>query len=163
MDATASWVCSSSDEAFATATTSDAGCQATGVAAGGVTINAAVTKGDDSASLASQLTVTAPDVGQPAFIILANIDDDDTNIENDVELSGRVNATINIDRGDQMLETLSLLVDGAVVTSQYFGVGSAQAPQEDEAAAQAVLTTFLSFDTSESEVVDGLGVPNVLE
>ena len=160
-DATAEWTCSSSDDAIATAETTDAGCQATGVAGGGVTINAAVTKGDDSASLASQLTVTAPDVGRPAFIVLANIDDDDTNLDNDVELSGRVNATINIDRGDQILESLSLLVDGEVVTSQYFG-GAAQAPLEDEAAEQAVLQTFLSFSTSQFEVVDGVGVPKFL-
>ena len=45
-DATASWACTSSDDALATASTTDAGCEATGVAAGGVTINAAVTKGE---------------------------------------------------------------------------------------------------------------------
>ena len=42
--------------------------QATGVAAGGVTINAAVTKGDDSASLASQLMRDCAAGGDPAFI-----------------------------------------------------------------------------------------------
>ena len=35
-----------------------------------MTINAAVTKGEDSASLASQLTVTAPDVSAPAFVFI---------------------------------------------------------------------------------------------
>ena len=161
-DAEASWTCDSSDEAIATVAGDDIGCAATGVAAGSVTITAAVTKGSDSANLASDLTVTAPDVGQPAFIILAKIDDDDSNIQNDVELSGRVNATINIDRGDQTLEMLSLIVDGAVVTSQHFGRAAAQAPAVDEAAAQAVLTTFLSFDTSEFDVVNGVGVPKFL-
>ena len=75
-DAAASWVCASSDAAIATASTTDAGCEATGVAGGGVTINAAVTKGDDSASLASQLTVNAPAVADPAFVLIADVTSD---------------------------------------------------------------------------------------
>ena len=142
-DATASWVCSSSDDAIATATTTDAGCQATGVAGGGVTINAAVTKGEDSANLASQLTVTAPDVGAPAFVLIARIEDDSRDTaEEDGTLSGRVEVDINIDRGDQTLEALSLLVDGDVVASQSFG--AAASPPAEQAAGNTITMSFNS-------------------
>ena len=142
-DATAEWTCASSDDAVATAEQTDAGCQATGVAGGGVTINAAVTKGDDSANLASRLTVTAPDMGEPAFVLINTIggeDDSDTG-----GLKGRVDVVINVERGDQELEGLSLLVDGAVVASQSFGM--AASPAQDEPAEQAVHNFTLSFDS----------------
>ena len=139
-DATASWVCSSSDDAVATAETTDAGCQATGVAAGGVTINAAVTKGDDSANLASQLTVTAPDVAEPAFVFITNPTDG-------TSLEGDVSVTISVERGDQVLEGLSLLVDDEEVAHQSFG-GAHMSPA-DGPAEQAPLNFTLSFDSGE--------------
>ena len=139
-DATASWTCSSSDDAIATAETTDAGCQATGVAAGGVTINAAVTKGEDSASLAAQLTVTAPDVGEPAFVFITNPTDG-------TSLAGDVSVTISVERGDQVLEGLSLLVDDEEVAHQSFG-GAHMSPA-DGPAEQAPLNFTLSFDSGE--------------
>ena len=147
-DATAEWTCSSSDDAIATAETTDAGCAATGVAGGGVTINAAVTKGDDSANLAAQLTVTAPDVGEPAFILLASITDEDDNTA-PAALSGRISVQISVERGDQVLEGLSLLVDGEAVAHQSFGIAASPGPAE-----QAVHEFTLSFD-SDSYVVHG--------
>ena len=56
----ASWTCASSNPGIATASNTTAGCQATGVAAGDVTITATVTKGGESINVASQLTVTPP-------------------------------------------------------------------------------------------------------
>ena len=53
----ASWTCTSSDAAVATVETTDTGCRATAVAAGGVTITAAITKGSESTNVAAQLTV----------------------------------------------------------------------------------------------------------
>ena len=149
-DATASWDCTSSDEAIATASTTDAGCQATGIAAGGVTINAAVTKGEDSASLASQLTVTAPQVGDPAFIILASIEDEDAKTTG---LKGKVDVQANVERGDQVLEAVTLLVDGDVVASQNFGF--AATPALDEPAAQAIHAFTLSFDSGAYDTATG--------
>ena len=70
-DATASWTCASSDIAIATASVATSGCQATGVAPGGVTITAAVTKGSETGNVGSQLTVMGPQVGEQAFILLA--------------------------------------------------------------------------------------------
>ena len=146
-DATAAWTCSSSDDARATAETTDAGCQATGVAAGGVTINAAVTKGDDSANLASQLTVTAPDVGDPAFVLIASVTGEDTTDTSG--LKGRVTTTVSVERGDQILEGLSLLVDGESVAHQSFGIAASPGPAE-----QAVHEFTLSFE-SDAYVVHG--------
>ena len=146
-DATAEWICSSSDDAIATATTTDAGCQATGVAAGGVTINAAVTKGEDSANLASQLTVTAPDVAEPAFVFITKPTDGNS-------VNGTVSVDVSIERGDQVPAGLSLLVDGDVVAHQSFGM--AATPAMDEPAEQAPGITFtLSFDSGEYDAETG--------
>ena len=140
-DATAEWTCSSSDDGIATTETTDAGCQATGVASGGVTINAAVTKGDDSANLASQLSVTAEN--QP-FLLLAGITDADGD---DVSsLQGRVSVTLSVERNNRSLEELSLLLDGEVVASQSFGIAAA-APADDGPAEQSIHEFTLSFDT----------------
>ena len=146
--AQASWTCASSNTGIATASDTGAGCQATGVAAGGVTITAAVTKGSETVNVGAQLTVTSEEVvgvpGDPAFLIVASItdgsDDDDT-------LSGRVSVVLNVERGDQTLEELSVFVDGEIVATQAFGTGMALAPPEDEAAEQAVHSFTLAFDT----------------
>ena len=58
----ASWACSSSDPAIATATTTDAGCEATGVSGGEVTVNVAATDGHDTINLVAQLTVSTDPV-----------------------------------------------------------------------------------------------------
>ena len=145
-DATASWTCSSSDDGIATAATTDAGCQATGVAAGGVTINAAVTKGEDSANLAAQLTVTAPDVAAPAFVFITD-PTDGTSLEGDVSVK------ISVERGDQTPMGLSLLVDGEVAAHQSFGM--AATPAMDEPAEQAPLNFTLSFDSGEYDKATG--------
>ena len=145
-DATAAWTCSSSDDAVATAETTDAGCQATGVAGGGVTINAAVTKGGDSANLASRLTVTAPDVGEPAFVLIAGIKDNDDNVS--PALTGQINVTINVERGDQDLEELSLLVNGEVVAHQSFGVAATPALDEPAEQSAGIHTFTLSFNSA---------------
>ena len=60
--AQASWTCASSNTGIATASNAGAGCQATGVAAGGVTITAAVTKGSETLNVGAQLTVTSDEV-----------------------------------------------------------------------------------------------------
>ena len=56
----ASWTCASSNTGIATVSNAAAGCQATGVAAGGVTITAAVTKGGETVNVGAQLVVTSP-------------------------------------------------------------------------------------------------------
>ena len=72
--AQASWTCASSNTGIATASNTGAGCQATGVAAGGVTITAAVTKGNETVNVGAQLTVRPdpPDPPPAAFGTRAN-------------------------------------------------------------------------------------------
>ena len=143
-DAEASWICTSSDEAIATVAGDDIGCAATGVAAGSVTIAAVVTKGSDSANLASDLTVTAPQVGEPAFVLLASVEDSD----GEDPLSGQISVKVNVERGDQTLQHLGVLVDGEMVAVQPFG--AAAAPPGDEPAEQVAVHIFtLSFDSDE--------------
>ena len=67
----ASWTCSSSNTGIATVTSTSAGCSATGVAAGDVTITASVSKSGETVNVGAQLTVTSDDGpvvgGDPAF------------------------------------------------------------------------------------------------
>ena len=153
-DATASWSCASSDTDIATASMTSAGCQATGVAAGGVTITAVVTKGSETGNVGSQLTVMGPQVGEQAFILLAGIKwgDDNENTET-TGLKGRVDVQANVERGDQMLEAVTLLVDGDVVASTNFGV--AATPAVEEPAAQAIHAFTLSFKSDDYDASTG--------
>ena len=145
--AAATWTCASSNTGIATASTTSVGCQATGVAAGGVTITAVVTKGSETVNVGARLTVTSEEeqAGDPAFILISSIDDGD---EDDGVLTGSVAVVVGVERGEQTLEMLSLLVDGAVVAQQSFGGGMGMAPPEDEAAEQAVHSFTLSFNSS---------------
>ena len=135
----ASWTCASSNTGIATVTSTSAGCSATGVAAGDVTITASVTKSGETVNVGAQLTVTSDEEpaappGDPAFILIKSINDGASPV------SGRVTVTVGVERGDQELEELSLLVDGTVVSSQSFGGGMdmGMAPPNDEPAEQAV-------------------------
>ena len=149
-DATASWTCASSDIAIATASVATSGCQATGVAPGGVTITAAVTKGSETGNAGSQLTVMGPQVGDPAFILIASIKDE---FDETTGLKGRVDVQVNVERGDQVLEVLTLLVAGDSVDAQNFGVTAE--PAMDEPAAQAIHAFTLSFDSDAYDAVTG--------
>ena len=148
----ASWTCASSDPSKATVSNTSAGCQATAVAAGGVSITAAVTKGGQTVNAGAGLTILE-DMAEPAFLALALIKDNSD--EDDEVLSGRVSVTLNVERGDQMLMQLSLLVDGVVAATLPFGGASAVAAPEDEPAAQAAHAFILSFNSAGYNVVTG--------
>ena len=152
---TASWTCASSDTAIATASVTSAGCQATGVAAGGVTITATVTKGSESGNVGSQLSVMGPQVGDPALIILASIEWGEDGSTEATGLKGRVDVQANVERGDQTLEAVMLLVDGDVVASTNFGVAATPAPDEPAPAAQAIHSFTLSFDSDDYDSSTG--------
>ena len=135
----ASWTCASSDPSKATVTITSAGCAATAVAVGGVTITAAVTKSGATVNTAAGLTITE-DAAERAFLFIASIKDSD----DDEVLSRTVNVELSVERGDQMLTQLSVLVDGVVAVSRTYGGGAsvvAAAPEGEEgerAAQQAV-------------------------
>ena len=148
----ATWTCASSDPSKATVTTTPAGCQATAVAAGGVTITAAVTKGGATVNTGAGLTITE-DMAERAFLVLASITDSD---EDDEVLSGNVSVELSVERGDQMLVQLSVLVDGVVAATLPFGGASAVAASQDEPAQQAVHAFVLSFNSAEYDAVTGV-------
>ena len=157
----ASWTCASSNTGIATVSSTSAGCSATGIVAGAVTITASVSKSGETVNVGAELTVTS-DAPPPAdaIVIVYSV----LNPEGDPfvpPISGRVNVVVNLDRGTSDLYGLDLLVDGESVAHQSFtstGMGMA-APADDEAAEQAALQTVLSFDTHDYDVADGVGVP----
>ena len=152
----ASWTCASSNSGIASVSVVSAGCQATGVAAGSVTITATVTKSGETVNVGAQLTVTEEATGEPAFIIIKGVTGEPAAAgrpPTDASgLKGRVNVNLGVERGDQTLERLSVLVDGEVAVYQSFGssmddgMGTAP-PEDDEAAEQAVYDFTLSFDS----------------
>ena len=152
----ASWSCASSNSGIASVSVVSAGCQATGVAAGSVTITATVTKSGETVNVGAQLTVTEEATGEPAFIIIKGVTGEPATSGGSATdasgLKGRVNVNLGVERGDQTLERLSVLVDGEVAAYQSFGSsmddGMGMAPPEDDAAAeQAVYDFTLSFDS----------------
>ena len=148
----ASWTCASSDPSKATVSDIPVGCQATAVAAGGVTITAAVTKGGATVNAGAGLTITE-DMVESAFMALALIEDSDDDAE---VLSGKVSVTLNVERGDETLMQLSVLVDGVVAAILPFGdISAVAAPQDEPAQQQAVHAFVLSFNSAEYDAVTG--------
>ena len=149
----ASWTCASSNTGIATVTQTSAGCSATGVAAGDVTITASVSKSGETVNVGAQLTVTTdapPDAGDPAFILISSIEGEGG--PGASALIGRVDVEVSVERGDATLEQLSVLVDGEVVASQSFGTSMGMTPEaEDAAAEQAVHEFTFSFDSDAYE------------
>ena len=149
----ASWTCASSNTGIATVTSTSAGCSATGVAAGDVTITASVSKSGETVNVGAQLTVTTdapPDAGDPAFILISSIEGEGG--PGASALSGRVEVVVSVERGDASLEQLSVLVDGEAVASQSFGTSMGMTPEaEDAAAEQAVHEFTFSFDSDAYE------------
>ena len=147
----ASWTCASSDPSKATVSVIPVGCQATAVAVGGTSITAVVTKGDATTNAGAGLTITE-DTVESAFMALALIKDSD---DDDV-LSGKVSVTLNVERGDETLMQLSVLVDGVVAATLPFGgISAVAAPQDEPAQQQAVHAFVLSFNSAEYDAVTG--------
>ena len=109
----ASWTCASSNTGIATVTSTSAGCSATGVAAGDVTITASVTKSGETVNVGAQLTVTSDDrAAAPGGGSGLHPDPEyrsGAGASSDVSgLNGRVSVQVGVERGDQELEELSL-------------------------------------------------------
>ena len=150
----ASWTCSSSNTGIATVTSTSAGCSATGVAAGDVTITASVSKSGETVNVGAQLTVTSDEPtqpsGDPAFVLLEGFSSD-THDGNKV--SGTVSVTVSVDRGGQTLSQVGIAVDGEIVSYQSFS-GMMVAPADDGPAEQAAATFTLSFESDAYELHD---------
>lgn len=162
----ASWTCSSSNTGIATVSSTSAGCQATGVVAGSVTVTAAVSKSGETVNVGAELTVVS-DALPPADAIVTVYSILNSEGNPAVPpISGRVNVVFNLDRGNSTLYALDLLVDGESAARQSFtssGMGGMAAPvDDDDAAEQAFFQTILSLDTHDYDVVDGVGIPKFL-
>lgn len=73
-------------------------------------------------------------------------------------VAGQIEASVNVDNGDQILSRVDVLIGGVVVASQSFGVTPAAG---DDAPAAAQQTIVLSFNTNQLRKVAGLFVPVV--
>ena len=148
----ASWTCASSDPSKATVSVIPVGCQATAVAVGGTSITAVVTKGGATTNAGAGFTITE-DMVESAFMALASIADSDDDAE---VLSGKVSVTLNVERGDETLMQLSVLVDGVVAAILPFGgISAVAAPQDAPAQQQAVHAFVLSFNSAGYDAVTG--------
>ena len=136
----ASWTCASSNTGIASVATTAVGCQATGVAIGGATITATVTKGTETTNVGSQITVTDD---ASAVVTVNSINQAGSPAMS--PFGGQLDVIINVERGDQILEGLTLMVDGEAVAFQMFAATAP--PPDDDAAEQAVQTITLSFMT----------------
>ena len=92
-----------------------------------------------------------PTTGTGVFLIITGVTDDD---DDDDKTSGRVTATIDIERGDARFEKIALYVDGAEVDTRLFGVGRAPAEEPALAAQQVGVEFKLSFDSDEYDQDD---------
>ena len=103
--------------------------------------------------LSANVSFSAPGEGpvSTAFLVITGVtdtsDDDDT-------YSGRLTATVDIERGDARFEKITLYVDGTEVASQSFGLASAPAEDPELAAAQQIPFS-LSFDSDEYDETTG--------
>ena len=91
--------------------------------------------------------------GAGVFLIITGVTDDDGEPG---KTSGRVTATIDIERSDTRFEKIALYVDGAEVATQIFGLPPAPAAGEPPVAAQQLGVVFsLSFDSDEYDPETG--------
>ena len=151
----ATWTCASSDTSKATVMVTPEGCAATAVAAGGASIIAAVTKGGATINTAAALTITE-DAAAAASVFIASIKNSDKDDEDDEALSRRVNVTLSVALGGQMLTQLSVLVDDVVAEILSFEGASMVAASQDEPAQQAAHPFVLSFNSAHYDTLTGV-------
>ena len=96
------------------------------------------------------------DPASDAFLIITELADGD---DEDDTYSGRVTATVDIERGDARFEKITLYVDGEEAASQSFGLAPAPAEDAELAAAQQIPFT-LSFDSDEYDETGAVTYPN---
>ena len=100
------------------------------------------------------ITVMGPQVGAEAFILLHSIKwGDESENTATTGLKGTVNVQANVERGDQVIEVVTLLVDGDSVAATSFLVVAK--PAVKEPAAQVVHSFPLSFDSDDYDSSTG--------
>ena len=163
--AQASWTCSSSNTGVASVATSEAGCSATGVAAGNASITATVTKGNMSANAGAQVTVNpaAPDA-VAATITIGSITKGGLGQPVDIDnVFGQIDASLNVNANDQTVTRVEVLVDGEVAAAQDLASGAFEWIQpEGEDIAANVQQLVLSFNTARYDVAGLSATPRYM-
>ncbi len=100
-----------------------------------------------------------PATGTGVFLLITGVTDDD---DDDAKTSGRVTATIDIERerGDAPFEKVALYVDGAEVATQFFGLRPEPAEEPARAAQEAAVVFSLSFDSDKYDSTGAATYPN---
>lgn len=134
-----------------------AGGLVTGVANGTAVIRGCSTAtGFTNVCGSMSVTVTTP---SPASVSIQSLTTN--NLATPVNLNsvmGQIEASVNVDGGDQTLDRVEVLIGGVVVASQSFAITPAPA---EEGAAGAPVTVVLSFNTTQLRQVGGVFVPVV--
>jgi protocatechuate 3,4-dioxygenase beta subunit len=142
--ATVERTCASSNPAVATADTTSAGCRVEGLAAGNASITVTVTKGEQTATAASQISVTAPAEPIPATVSISSITKggltEPVSVNN---VGGQIDVTLNVVPNDQRVTRVEVLVGETVAARQDISGGAAAS-----AASEALQLITLSFNTN---------------
>jgi len=109
-----------------------------GVAAGAVAIKATATSGTSTGQGAASITVTA--VTQTVATISIGSVEQGGQPANLAGLEDQVDVRLNLDRKDQVVTKIQLLVDGAVVSEQAFASPPANASVPEKAVEQVVMS-----------------------
>ncbi len=126
--ASVSHTCAVSDGSIASVSQIDSGCRVTGLAAGNTSVTVTVQKGDQSATASASVQVGAV---TPATVTISRVEQDGTQADiNDI--SGQLDVTLNIERGDELLDEIILLIDGEQVASQTLGAAPPPSNGNDE-------------------------------
>lgn len=123
--------------------------------AGGTAVIRATSQANTNFSGTMSVTVSVPN---PATVALAALTTG--NLATPVNLNavgGQIEASINVDNGDQQLDRVDVLIGGQVMASQSFGVTPVASTDGELAAAQQ--TIVLSFNTNQVREVGGMKVP----
>ena len=130
----------------------DATGKITALAPGAATITATSTV-DNTVAGSLALTVRAP---APATISIKSVTTGATNVPVDFNnVQNQIDATLNVDPGDQVISKVEILLDGAVVYSQAF---SAQQSQDMSLAAvtEAIAEIVGSINTADYDATTGV-------
>ena len=172
--AAVSHTCSVSQGSVASVSQIDSGCRVTGVAAGNTSVTVTVQKGDQSATASASVQVGAV---TPATVTISRVEKDGSQVDiNDV--SGQLDVTLNIERGDELLDRIDLLIGSTVVASQTLGApppdngndengndengddengNDENGDNDDENGAETIQQVTLSFNTDRVTIDDEAG------
>lgn len=139
---------SSGNENVATVSpTGDQTAEVTGQSSGTVSITATVSASNANSQSASA-GVTVEQI-EDATLSIGEITNQAGNPVNVANVSGQINVEVNVEKADEDVDQVSLLVDGEVVSTQDFGSGNVEA--QDVSAQSDVEVVVFNFRTDRLE------------